>query len=197
MSTGENGTSNRTFLTVANLLTCVRLALTFPFLYLVLIGRFGTALAVFLVAGMTDFADGYVARRYNQHSGLGRLLDPLADKFLVTSAFVVMAIPHIGFPSIPILLAGLVVARDIVILCGALGIYLRTGFRDFRPSMWGKTTTFAELAVIAAFLLFHTTGRFVVLLPYLYAVLSACVLISGTEYLARGFQILRHDRESD
>jgi len=197
MSTGENGSSKRTSLTVANFITCLRLALTFPFLYLVLIGRYGTGLVVFLIAGITDFADGYVARRYNQSSRLGRLIDPLADKSLVTSAFAVMAIPHSGFPSIPIWLAGLVVVRDIVILGGALGIYLRTGFRDFRPTMSGKTTTFAEIGVIAAFLLFHTTGRFALLLPYLYAILALCVLISGIEYLARGLQILRHPTEPD
>ncbi|HSB10304.1 MAG TPA: CDP-alcohol phosphatidyltransferase family protein [Blastocatellia bacterium] len=190
MSTGENGISPRTLLTAANLLTCLRFVLTIPFLYLVLRGRYDIALAIFLVAGLTDFADGYVARRYNQGSGLGRLLDPLADKFLTTSAFVVMAVPHSGFPSIPTWLAGVVVARDVVIVLGALGVYMLTRFRDFSPTMSGKITTLAELALITAFLLFHTAGRFTFLLPFGYAIVVVCVVISGTEYLARGLQVL-------
>jgi cardiolipin synthase len=180
--------------TVATVLTCARIALTFPFLYLVGLGRFDIALGIFLVAAATDFADGYVARRFNQSSSVGRILDPLADKFLTASAFVVMALPHAGFPSIPVWLAALVVARDGAILAGAGAIYLLAGFGDFKPTLSGKLNTAGELALIAGFLASHSTGRLVSVLPYAYAVVTVLILISGAEYLLTGLKILRQHR---
>ncbi|HXU09754.1 MAG TPA: CDP-alcohol phosphatidyltransferase family protein [Blastocatellia bacterium] len=184
--------SEKPVLTVATALTCLRIALTFPFLYLIGLGRFDIALIVFFFAGVTDFADGYIARRFNQQSRLGQLLDPLADKFLIASAFVVMALPHSGFPSIPIWLAVLVIGRDILILIGAGVVFLMTRFSEFRPTWFGKTNTLVELGVIGTFLLFHTTGLFIFMLPSFYAILVVCVLISGTEYVMQGIRVLRH-----
>ena len=195
MSTGESGASRHTILTAANLLTCIRLVLTLPFLYLVLTGRYGTALAVFFVAGITDFADGYVARRFNQRSSVGRLLDPIADKVLTTSAFVAMAVSHAGFPSIPGWLAVAVVGRDTAIVLGAAVVWALTKTKDFPPAMSGKITTFAELSLVTGFLLFHTTGRLIFVLPYLYLIVALCVAVSGIEYLLRGLEILRQHRK--
>ena len=177
--------------TVANLLTCLRIALTIPFLLLVSKGRFGLALGVFFFASLTDFADGYVARRYRQQSRLGRFLDPLADKLLTTAAFVVMAIPHADFASIPPWLAAVVVARDFFIALGALLVYRITGFREFRPTFLGKVNTFVELGLIVWFLVFHTTGRLIFLLPLMYVVVLISVVVSGGEYLLQGLRILR------
>ena len=177
--------------TAANLLTLFRIALTFPFLYLVGQGRFGIALAVFFLASLTDFADGYVARRYKQQSRLGRFLDPLADKLLTTTAFVVMAVPHRGFPSIPVWLAVAVVGRDIVIVLGSLVVYRLTKFKDFKPTLLGKINTLVELGLIVWFLVFHTTRRLIFLLPFLYGVVIVSVLASGAEYAINGVRILR------
>ena len=180
--------------TTANLLTGFRIALLFPFLYLVSEGRFGLALAVFFLASLTDFADGYVARRYGQQSRLGRFLDPLADKLLTTAGFVVMAIPHHGFASIPVWLAAAVVARDLIIVLGSLVVYRLTKFKDFKPTLLGKINTLVELGLIVWFLVFHTTGRLIFLLPFLYAVVLASLIVSGAEYIFRGAGILRHHR---
>ena len=177
--------------TVANLLTCLRIVLTVPFLLLVSKGRFGLALGVFFVASLTDFADGYVARHYQQQSRLGRFLDPLADKLLTTAAFVVMAIPHAEFASIPVWLAAVVVARDVLIGLGSLLVYRITGFREFKPTFLGKLNTFVELGLIVWFLVFHTTGRLIFLLPLMYGIVLVSVVVSGGEYLAQGLQILR------
>jgi cardiolipin synthase len=185
-------TSDRGPWTTANALTVFRIALTFPFLYLVEKGRFGLALAVFFLASLTDFADGYVARRYKQQSRLGRFLDPLADKLLTTTAFVIMAIPHQGFASIPVWLAALVVGRDLIIVLGSLVVYQMTKFKDFRPSLLGKINTLVELGLIVWFLVFHTTGRLIFLLPLLYGVVVVSVIISGAEYLVQGRRILRN-----
>jgi len=181
--------------TVPNALTVFRILLTIPFLYLVQQGRFGNALLVFFVASLTDFIDGYIARRFKQHSKLGRFLDPLADKLLTTTGFIVMAIPHTGFPSIPIWLAVAVVARDLIIVVGSLVVYLLTKFKDFKPTLLGKINTLVELGLIVWFLVFHTTGRLIFLLPSLYAIVIASLLVSGGEYLIEGFRILRRERK--
>jgi len=162
-------------------------------LYFVGAGRFGIALAVFFLASLTDFADGYVARRYKQQSSLGRYLDPLADKLLTTAAFVVMAIPHQQFASIPVWLAAAVVGRDLIIVIGALVLFHLTRFKDFRPTPLGKINTFVELGLIVWFLVFHTTGRLIFLLPLLYGVVLASVVVSGAEYVHQGVSIaLKH-----
>ena len=184
-------TERKSLWTTANLLTLFRIALLVPFLYLVGIGRFGLALGVFFLASLTDFADGYVARRYQQYSRLGRFLDPLADKLLTTAAFVVLAIPHQEFPSIPIWLAVSVVARDLIIVLGSLVVYQLTKFKDFKPTLLGKINTFVELGLIVWFLVFHTTGKLTFLLPSLYGVVIASIVVSGAEYIIRGVEILR------
>lgn len=176
--------------TTANLLTLLRIALLFPFLYFIGIGRFGVALAVFFLASVTDFADGYIARRYKQQSRVGRFLDPLADKLLTTAAFVVMAIPRQEFASIPIWLAVAVVGRDIIIVLGSLVVYHITKFENFKPTLLGKINTLAELGLIVWFLVFHTTGRLIFMLPFLYAIVLASIIVSGAEYANHGIGIM-------
>lgn len=181
--------------TPANSLTGFRIALTLPFLYLVKQGHFGTALLVFFIASLTDFFDGFVARKFNQQSPLGRFLDPLADKLLTTATYIVMAIPHDGFPSIPVWLAVAVVGRDIIILIGSLLVYLATRFKGFKPTLLGKVNTFVELGLIVWFLVFNTTGKFIYLLPGMYAVVVVSIIGSGLEYVIEGGLILaRHKR---
>jgi len=182
--------------TPANVLTAFRIVLTLPFLYLVKQGLFSLALLVFFTASLTDFLDGFVARRFNQQSALGRFLDPLADKLLTTATYIVMAIPHPGFPSIPVWLAFSVVIRDVVILIGSLLIYLITRFKGFTPTLLGKVNTFVELGLIVWFLVFNTTGAFIYLLPGMYAVVMVSILGSGLEYLIEGVFILVKHRSS-
>jgi len=180
--------------TIPNILTVFRIVLTLPFLYFVNQGRFGYALLVFFAASVTDFVDGYIARRFKQQSKLGRFLDPLADKLLITTGFVIMAIPHSGFPSIPIWLAVAVIGRDLIIVLGSLVVYLLTRFRDFKPTLLGKINTLVELGLIGWFLVFHTSGRLIFLLPSLYVIVIASVVLSGGEYVIEGIRILRRNR---
>ncbi|HYP29283.1 MAG TPA: CDP-alcohol phosphatidyltransferase family protein [Blastocatellia bacterium] len=193
-SVGSGPDSARVW-TAANVLTIFRIVLIFPFLYKIKEGAFGQALFIFFVASVTDFADGYIARRYAQHTALGRFLDPLADKLLTTIGFVVMAIPHPGFPSIPIWLAVAVVARDLLILAGSLVVYMLTRFKDFKPTLLGKVNTFLELGLIVVFLFFHWGGFLVFLLPLCYAIVLVSVVASGGQYVIEGVKILRsHQR---
>ncbi|HET9529869.1 MAG TPA: CDP-alcohol phosphatidyltransferase family protein [Blastocatellia bacterium] len=177
--------------TAPNLLTIGRIILILPFLYLINRASYGLALLVFFIASITDFIDGYIARNYNQQSPLGRLLDPAADKLLTTAAFIVMAIPQTGIPSIPVWLAVAVVLRDVIILLGSLVVYLIAGFKDFKPTQMGRINTFLEMGLIVFFLLFHTIGAFTSILPLCYLIVVSSVIISGGEYLIQGINLLR------
>jgi cardiolipin synthase len=185
--------------TVANLLTALRIVLTVPFLYLISKGSYGGALAVFFIASLTDFTDGYVARRFNQRTSVGRIMDPLADKILTTAAYIVMAIPRAGLPSIPIWLAAAVVIRDVVILLGSLIVFLAMRFKQFEPSILGKINTLVELGLIVWFLAFNGIsglGPLRPLLPACYVIVLCSVLLSGGYYILRGIQIIRAGLQS-
>ena len=177
--------------TLANIITLIRIALIPPFVYFVNEGAFGLALGIFFAASVSDFFDGYVARRFNQHSAVGRLLDPLADKILTTVGYIVLALPRAGIPSIPIWLAALVVGRDVAILVGSLIVFLKVRYREFKPSLIGKLNTFAELGLIVSFLALNSTGYLLFLVPYLYWIVATTVIASGLSYLATGVSILR------
>ena len=177
--------------TIANLLTAARILLIIPFLYLIQQGRLGLALIVFFAAGITDFFDGYVARHFNQQSRLGRFLDPMADKLLTTASFVVLALPHESFPSIPVWLAAAVVGRDVLILLGSLVVYLVTRFSDFKPTMIGRVNTTVEFCFIFTFLVLHTAGVLTYLMPICHWIVLASVVLSGGDYLIQGVKIIR------
>lgn len=178
--------------TVANMLTAIRIGLMIPFLILIKEGRYGQALLVFFIASITDFADGYVARRFDQKSTLGRFLDPLADKLLTTASYIVMAFSHEGFPSIPLWLAIAVIGRDAVILAGSLLVYFAKRFTGFKPTLLGKINTFLELGLIVVFLAFHHFEVLRFLLPLCYAIVITSVVASGVEYMAQGARILKN-----
>ena len=184
---------NTSALNFANLLTIFRIFLIAPFLYFINQGRFGAALLIFFIASLTDFFDGYVARKFNQQSKLGQILDPLADKILTTASFIVMALPRPNFPSIPVWLAIAVIGRDAIILLGSWIVFALTKFKDFKPTMSGKVNTFLELGLIVWFLWFHWMGRFTVILPLCYFIVLSSVLVSGGSYVLQGLSIIREN----
>jgi cardiolipin synthase len=179
-------------LTLPNAITVFRLILIAPFIYLVIRDRFGWAMAVFFFAAISDWFDGYLARRLSQNSRLGRILDPLADKILAASAYIIMAIPRgdDGF-YIPVWLAVAVVTRDLLIVGGSLGVYLRTGFKEFRPTFVSKVNTGLESLLIGSFLAAHYSGFFKALLIPLYIAVSVTLIWSATGYALMGARLLR------
>ena len=183
--------------TLANIITLSRIAMIVPFVYFIEEGTFGWALAVFFAASVSDFLDGYAARRLNQYSAIGRLLDPLADKLLTTAGYIALALPRPGFPSIPIWLAALVVGRDLVILLGSLIVFLKIGRREFKPSFLGKLNTFLELGLIVWFLALNSTGYLLEVIPYLYWPVAVSVVVSGASYLAAGVRMLRIEQAGE
>ncbi len=140
--------------TLPNFLTFARLA-SLPFLVMAILdGRHGVALAIFLVAAVTDIVDGYVARRFGMGSPLGAWLDPIVDKLFLVSTFVVFALPSTPTQlHIPIWLLVLTIFRDVFILVICLVLFLALGMRNFPPSILGKLTTFLEISTVVAILL--------------------------------------------
>jgi cardiolipin synthase len=124
------------------------------FVLLVLYGQLGSALVVLFVAGITDALDGLIARLAQQKTTIGAWLDPMADKLLLTSAFIVLTVP--GTPlahRLPLWLTILVISRDVVIVLTVTIVNLAVGRRTFRPSMWGKVATATYIVTGLLFML--------------------------------------------
>jgi cardiolipin synthase len=157
-----------------------------------------TAIAVFLLAALSDGLDGYVARRYNQRSSLGVILDPIADKGLLLSGIITLSIsnwsqvdPHYGkFPAwFPVL----VITRDVVIVTGSLLLHVLNGKVRVRPSWTGKVATVLQMAAIAWVMLQMRTP------PLIYIVYAAgfFTLVSGVIYFRNGLRQLSAEGHSN
>jgi cardiolipin synthase len=172
-----------------NILTILRILMVPLFVYMLVYGHSGWALGLFVAAGLTDALDGAIARMWNQQTTLGRYLDPLADKMLLTSAFVVLAV----MAWIPFWVLLIVVSRDIILLVGTVVMHLTQGEYDINPSLLGKTTTFFQLVMVVLALLM-VTG--VDVAPWFHAALVMVVgltVTSGFHYLYRGIRRMNGD----
>jgi cardiolipin synthase len=141
-----------TTLTAANQLTLLRVVLIPAFVILVVYGHFGWALIVFGTAGVTDALDGVIARRSGQKTTLGAWLDPMADKLLLVTTFVVLTLPNLDLANrLPVWLTVLIISRDVGIVLTVAIVNLAIGRRTFRPSTFGKvaTATYILTAVVA------------------------------------------------
>jgi cardiolipin synthase (CMP-forming) len=142
------------FRTAPNLLTLARICLA-PFLVAAILeDRFELSFYLFLVAGLTDALDGTLARMLKQHTMLGQYLDPVADKLLLSTLFLVLM--HMGL--IPVRVTVMVFGRDVGILVVAAILYAAAGRREFKPSIFGKANTLAQIAALAAVLLHQLTA---------------------------------------
>lgn len=136
----------REILTAPNQLTMLRMAFL-PFIVINLVKHdFKWALALFVLAGMSDGLDGLLARRLHQQTVLGQYLDPIADKLLLSTMFLVLSIEYRAV--VPWKYTVMVFSRDISILLVSGVLFMIAGLRDFRPSIFGKANTFAQVAAI-------------------------------------------------
>jgi cardiolipin synthase len=145
-------------LTLANQLTILRIMLVPVFVLLVVYGYLGWALFVFLTAGITDALDGLIARRAGQRTTLGAWLDPLADKLLLVTTFIVLTLPDVPLTNhLPLWLTVFVISRDVVIIAVVAIVTLAAGPRTFRPSLLGKlaTATFILTSVVVMYFNFR------------------------------------------
>lgn len=189
-------------ITVPNFLTVFRMVLIPVFVSLLFYQKFVLALAVFVFAGVTDGLDGLLARRFDQKSQLGTILDPIADKLMLVTAFVVLSMRSV-FPQpvpshlpVPFWVTIAVISRDVFILVGAAAINIVTGFRGFRPSMLGKINTFVQIIAIGLVMFAasvpYGTGYY---LPTLYATVFAFAVLSGAHYVFFVSKLVNEDAD--
>jgi len=129
---------------IPNVLSLLRITLVFPIVFLLVQGEFSYVLVLFIIAGLTDGLDGYLAKRNNWTSRLGSILDPLADKILLVFSY--LALGWLGL--IPMWLVIAVMARDVVIIVGAISYHELIGAYDMEPSWLSKTNTFFQIVLI-------------------------------------------------
>lgn len=184
---------------IPNIISIIRAALVLPIVIMLVNEHYGEALLVFIVAGLTDAIDGYVAKRYHWDSYFGALLDALADKFLLVATFLVMG----WLGQIVWWLVAAVVLRDMIILVLA-AVYRRLiGSKNFMPTMISKVNTCLQITMIIAVLLSLSIMPLPdwVLVSIAYATL-ATTLISGFDYawhwgLKQGYRYMMRKRGSN
>ena len=173
-------------LTVANQLTILRIVLVPIFVLLVVYGRLGEALLVFITAGATDALDGLIARRAGQRTALGAWLDPMADKLLLVSTFIVLTLPGIQLTNhLPLWLTIAVISRDVVIVFVVAIVNLAVGPRTFRPSMLGKATTAAFIGTSVVIMYFNYRGEMSPLIDVAIWLSLGLTLVSSADYFFR------------
>jgi cardiolipin synthase len=181
-------------MTVPNFITSIRIILTPIFIIFLLNGDSLLALILFVLAGLSDAADGLIARLFDQKSKLGAFLDPLADKILLISAFIMLSVK--GYAFYPSWLTVIVISRDVLILLGVLILFLNSQDFTFKPSILSKTTTCLQLATVFVVL---STDLFSTHLPALtlqrfsdclFWATGLLTIVSGLHYMRHWFRMM-------
>ena len=172
------------WLTIPNLLTLVRIVMT-PFILIALSkGQYMIGGWTFGAAAFTDILDGLLARRFGSQSKIGQYLDPIADKILLTSIYVGLAMGG----AVPLWIVLLIIARDLWILLLS-GVALQfTEFRHLQPSLWGKASTFFQIMAAVAVMAARAYGNdwFLKFSTALLAGVAILAVVSGVDYCLRG-----------
>jgi cardiolipin synthase len=165
---------------IPNIISVFRIILVYPVVYFMVARRFDWALALFIVAGVSDALDGFLAKRFDWKSRLGSYLDPAADKLLLVACFV--SAGWLGL--IPAWLVVAVLLRDVVIVSGALAYYYLSRPFEGRPHLTSKLNTFFQLLLIVAVLFHHSVASLPTsLLSALIGVVLLTTLVSGIVYV--------------
>jgi cardiolipin synthase len=173
-------------LTVANQLTLLRIILIPAFVLLVVYRHLGAALLVFVIAGVTDALDGLIARLAGQGTSLGAWLDPMADKLLLLSTFIVLTVPSIPLTNhLPLWLTISVISRDVVIIGVVAIVNLAVGPRTFRPSLLGKGATATFIVTSVVIMYFNYRAQRSILVDIGIWSSLALTLVSAADYFFR------------
>lgn len=195
MPPGRDRFDQARLINIANALTAIRVFLVPLFVHLLISGRIRLSLAVFAVCGISDGLDGVLARWLKQRTVVGYYLDPIADKLLMATSFIVLAYVKI----LPEWLTVLVISRDLFILVGSVLILLLLGSENIRPTALGKLNTIVQILTVVYFLSIHAFPWFANSLGgelertvsgVVVAICAVSTAASGVHYMAIGFRQL-------
>ena len=178
---------------LANKLTVLRILLVPVFVICIVYYQPGNeklriiALCLFALAVLTDFGDGIIARAKGEKTKLGSILDPLADKLLLVSAFISLTQTQLRI-TLPVWVVIIVISRDIIIILGAAIVQFITGQLEIVPSRLGKLTTFFQMATVISILLNFTFSCFFWYTAVVFTVLS------GFDYIRQGNKLLNENK---
>jgi cardiolipin synthase len=165
---------------IPNALCVFRMLLVVPVAWLLAHGEYWATLWVFAVAAASDGLDGFLAKRFGWTSELGKILDPLADKILLVSVFIALAV--LGL--VPVWLAGAAVARDVVITGGAIAYNWLYGYPNGRPTPISKLNTLCQILYLLLVVAVHALQRsFEPLITILGALMFVTTVVSGLDYV--------------
>jgi len=167
---------------LANRLTIFRIILIPVFITAIMYHRLDIGLIIFLIATITDGLDGYIARTRNEKTRFGAIMDPIADKMLIGSAFISFSLVA-GLPDylkMPVYVPIIIISRDVFIMMGAMIIYLLAGKIEVKPTVVGKMTTFFQMLTIVCVLLRFTYSS------WIWNITVVLTVISGLDYLRIG-----------
>ena len=177
---------------LANWFTTLRILLIPVFVTLLVYRHPTEALLVFCLASLTDMLDGYIARRQGSQTRLGAFLDPVADKLLLTSAFVTLTYLKV----IPFWIAAVVVSRDLVLSVGVLVIHVAGGTVHPSPSIVGKLSTVFQMATVLAAMISFYFARLPALPKLLAWTTAALTVTSGLQYIVQGLKQINPPAEA-
>jgi cardiolipin synthase (CMP-forming) len=173
-------------LTIPNFLSLLRMGLIPLFIIAIIDGESRKALLIFGIAGLTDAMDGFIARFWNQQSLLGAYLDPIADKLLLTSAYVVLSFPTLNHGAqIPLWVTVLVIARDVLMVAVALILYLAAGVKKFPPTVLGKINTVLQVVAVVLVLFSAILTQLEPVAEWTLIAVAGLTVISGLNYVYR------------
>ena len=162
-----------------NIISVFRILLVFPIIYLLLDHQYQQTLVLFVIAGVSDGVDGFLAKHYGWQTWLGGVLDPLADKFLLLSCFIALA----WMDLLPWWLVVLVLLRDVVIIAGATYYYFRVDRIDAQPTFLSKFNTVSQIGLVVVVIL----AKIISLPPWVVATMIVFVALttisSGLDYV--------------
>lgn len=173
-------------MTIPNVISILRMMVIPFFLMAMVYGHYRVGVWLFIGSGISDALDGAIARYFNQRSALGAFLDPMADKLMMTTVFITLALHNIGLPyPIPVWLPILTICRDVVIVLIALLMSLQGEVNKFPPSWPGKCTTFFQIVFASAVLVQNGYGMPGWFVEFLLWCVVFFTVLSGLHYLWR------------
>ena len=184
-------------MTVPNLITILRLVIIPFFLMAMVYGHYRVGVWLFIGSGVSDALDGAIARVFDQRSKLGAFLDPMADKLMMTTVYITLALPNIGLPyPLPVWLPILTICRDVVIVLLALLLHLQVGITKFPPTWAGKCTTFFQIVFASAALVQNAYWLPELFVDALLWLVVFFTVYSGLHYLWRTRQLVSSASEA-